>query len=222
MKRFLLAAFAAFTIGGAALATAPVPLCSGDCMVEHRETLNPSLKQMLEPRIILAQDKTTTVTTEAPVTATTTVKGGNLAAEVIQWIQVALVPTIGAVVLAVLYRVFGYFGIQTTEMQRAQLQGIIVNGLNSAAAKAQVSLRASDKLDYTSKSAIVNDAIAYAQAHGAETIKALGLDPESGDAVSAIRARIETALNDPATPTPPVITPTTGGGAAQPLAPGHA
>lgn len=161
--------------------------------------------------IVLAQvapaPNTTVVETSAPVTSTTVVKGGNLAAEVIQWIQVAFIPVIGTVVLAVLYKIFGYFGIQTTEMQRTQLQSIVVNGLNAAAANAQVSLRSSDKLDFSSKSAIVNDAVRYAQEHAAETIKALGLDPQGGEAVEAIKARIETALNDPNTPTPPAITP---------------
>jgi hypothetical protein len=122
---------------------------------------------------------------------------------------VAFGTAIAGAVLWLITRVLGWFGIQTTDMQRAQLQAIVVNGLNAAAAKAQVSLRSTDKLDFSSKSAIVNDAVQYAQDHAAETIKALGLDPKSGEAVEAIRARIETALNDPNTPTPPAITPAT-------------
>lgn len=125
------------------------------------------------------------------------------------WLQVAFGTAIAGAVLWLITRVLGWFGIQTTDMQRAQLQAIVVNGLNAAAAKAQVSLRSTDKLDFSSKSAIVNDAVQYAQDHAAETIKALGLDPKSGEAVEAIRARIETALNDPNTPTPPAITPAT-------------
>lgn len=197
MKKYVLALFiAAAAATGAAASTST------------------QLPSMVVAQADPARKDTTRVETSAPVTSTTTVKGGNLAAEVIQWIQVAFVPVIGTVVLAVLYKVFGYFGIQTTEMQRAQLQSIIVNGLNAGAAKAQVNLRATDKLDFSSKNAIVNDAIAYTQDHAAETIKALGLDPKSGEAVQAIKARIETALNDPATPTPPAITPVTGQKAA--------
>lgn len=169
----------------------------------------------------LAQaNPTTTVKTDAPVTTTTTtVKGGGWAAAILEWIQVALLPTLGAVAIAVLLKIFAYFGIQTTEVQRNQLQDIIVNGLNSAASKAATDLRSTAKLDFTVKSQIVNDAIKYAQDHGAETIKALGLDPQSGDAVEAIKARIETALNDPRTPTPAPITPPSGMPTAQPLAP---
>lgn len=164
------------------------------------------------PSMVLAQTSsapkdTTLVETSAPVTSTTVVKGGNVAAEIIQWLQVAFGTTIGAAVLWAISRGLGLMGIKATDMQKAQLQAIIVNGLNAGAAKAQASLRDNRALDISSKNQIVNDAIAYTQAHGAETIKALGLDAKSGDAVEAIKARIETALNDPNTPTPPVITP---------------
>ena len=53
--------------------------------------------------------------------------------------------------------------------------------------------------------AIVAQAVAYTQEHGAETIKALGLDPQSGAAVEAIKAHIETAIADPMVPTPKVL-----------------
>lgn len=221
MKRLLIAAVAAITVGGAAYATAPSPICSGPCMT-HVTTGNTDISS---PRVVLAQavtpKDTTRVETSAPVTSTTTVKGGDLAAQVIEWLQVAFGTVIAGAALWLITRVLGWFGIQTSEMQRAQLQGIVVNGLNAAAAKAQVSLRSTDKLDFSSKSQIVNDAVKYAQDHASETIKALGLDPNSGDAVEAIKARIETALNDPKTPTPPAITPPSGM-SSQPLAPGRA
>lgn len=140
-------------------------------------------------------------------TSTTVVSGGNLAADLIEWLKVAFGTTIGAAVLWGISRGLTLMGIKATDLQKAQLQAIIVNGLNAGAAKAQASLRDNRALDISSKNQIVNEAIAYAQAHGAETIKALGMDPKSGDAVEAIKARIETALNDPAAPTPPAITP---------------
>jgi hypothetical protein len=157
-----------------------------------------------------AKDATTSVQTSAPVTTTTVVKGGDLAASLIEWLKVAFGTTIGAAVLWGITKALQLMGIKATDLQKAQLQAIVVNGLNAGAAKLQTSLRDNRALDITSKSQIVNEALAYTQAHGAETIRALGLDPKSGDAVEAIKARIETALNDPNTPTPPAITPDSG------------
>jgi tartrate dehydratase beta subunit/fumarate hydratase class I family protein len=164
-----------------------------------------------QDRVQMAQQgPTTTVQTSAPVTSTTVVKGGDLAAQIIQWLQVAFGSTIGGVALYIFVRGLNYIGIKITAENKAQLQGIIVNGLNAAAARAEVQLKNNPNLDINVKSKIIADAVGYAQDHGAETIKALGLDPKSGEAVEAINARIQTALNDPTVPTPAVITPANG------------
>lgn len=182
-----------------------------------------------DKQIVLAQASTTAapgsvvVTPAAPnapaSTTTVTVHGGDLLAKTLNWFYVAFGGVISAALLAVAMKVFAYFGIQIADSQRAQLQAVVVNGLNSAAAKAQDSLRTNAKLDIEVRDQVVQEAIAYTQAHASETIKALGLDPQSGDAVEAIRARIETAINDPATPTAPSITPDSVIKSAQPLAP---
>ena len=162
-------------------------------------------------------DKMIVLAQAAPVAATQSVdtapvvvakvSGGGIAAAVIEWLQVAFGSVIGLAITALSIKGLRLLGINVTDANKAQLQAIIVNGLNDAAAKAAVSLRNNQRLDINVKSQVVAGAVAYAQKHGADTIKALGLDPRSGEAVEAIRARIETALNDPATPTPPVITP---------------
>jgi hypothetical protein len=164
------------------------------------------------------------VETSAPVTATTTVKGGSIAASVLEWFQVAFVGVVSGVLIFLANRILGWLGVQTTDQQKSQLQDIIVNGLNAGAEKAKEGLRANQRLDFSVKSQIVADAIDYTQRHAADTIQALGLNPQSGEAVEAIKARIEAALNDPKLPTPPEITPVTGGGVVntQPLAPGNA
>jgi hypothetical protein len=156
------------------------------------------------------QGPTTTVQTSAPITSTTVVKGGDLAAQIISWLQVAFGGTIGTVALYIFVRGLNYIGIKITEENKSQLQGIIVNGINAAAAKAETQLRGNPNLDINVKSQIIADAVGYAQDHGAEVIRALGLDPKSGEAVEAINARIQTALNDPTVPTPATITPATG------------
>lgn len=153
---------------------------------------------------------TTTVQTSAPVSATTTVKGGDVAASFIEWLQVAFGAILGTGATALVVKGLQWLGVQVTDQMRAQLQSVIVNGLNDAAAKAETTLRAGDSMNVTVKNQIVADAVKYTQDHASQTIKALGLDPQSGQAVEAIKARIQTALNDPATPTPAAITPASG------------
>lgn len=160
----------------------------------------------------LAQDTTvptpvpqTQITTTAPVISETTISFGTIAGEVLKWIASAFGVALGSVGTVYLVRLMKLAGVEVTEAMRGQLQTIVVNGLNSAAANSADRLRGRNPIEV--KNAIVNDAIRYTQSHGAETIKALGLDPQSGAAVEAIKARIETAIVDPATPTPPIITP---------------
>jgi hypothetical protein len=110
---------------------------------------------------------------------------------------------IGGLLTAWLYRLFNLAGIQAADGLRTKLQEIIVNGLNAGAKT--VSEEAQGRGQIEIKNAVVAQAVTYAQAHGADTLKQLGLDPQSGAAVEAIKARIETAINDPAQPTPPVL-----------------
>jgi esterase/lipase len=110
---------------------------------------------------------------------------------------------IGGLLTAWLYRLFNLAGIQAADGLRTKLQEIIVNGLNAGAKN--VAEQSEGKGQVEIKNAVVAQAVTYAQDHAADTLKQLGLDPQSGAAVEAIKARIETAINDPASPTPPVL-----------------
>lgn len=144
---------------------------------------------------------TVTIAPQPGTEIKTTVQGGTIAANIIEWLTVAFGSVIATLAAAIAVKVLNYFGVKTTDVQKAQLQSIIVNGINAAATKAKTQLADNRDLDITVKNQIVADAISYTQRHAAETIKALGLDPQSGEAVEAIRARIETAIADPAAPT---------------------
>ena len=144
-----------------------------------------------------------TVTTTGPVKSETTISVGSFASQVLQWIMVAFGPVIGSMVVWVLVRVLKKLGIDATDALRARLMDIAVNGLNSEAKQIEANMEGMGKVEI--KNAIVQQAVSYTQAHGAETIKALGLDPQSGAAVEAIKARIETAINDPTVPVPTVL-----------------
>lgn len=146
--------------------------------------------------------------TTVPVAVPVTVSAGTWAGDVLTWLAAAFAVPVGAVLTAALWKLFQLLGVQVTDQMKSQLQSVIVNGLNQGAANISGKLRGAGQVEI--KNAIVADAVQYTQEYAAETIKALGLDPQSGAAVDAIKARIETALNDPATPTPAVITPDQG------------
>lgn len=199
MKKYLFALFA-LALSGVAYASAPI--CSGECMV-HRTEVTFADRWPSQPKLIYAQNitPTTTVQTSAPVTATTTVSGGDLAAQVIEWLKVAFGTVLAGMGTLAIVAIRSYFGVLTTDAQKAALQALTVNAVNAAASKAEDALRKNPNLDINVKSAVVQDAVAYVQAHGAETIKALGLDPNSGDAIDAIKARVATAMHSKETPT---------------------
>ena len=173
----------------------------------NRETKSDKLIVAQAAAITPAQNSTTTVETSSPLTTTTKVSGGSIAAAIIEWLQVAFGTAIGGGIVAGIVKGMQLLGLKIDDSNRKALYAIVVNGLNDAAAKAAVNLRADQRLDVSVKPGVVADAVDYVQRHAPETIKALGLDPKSGEAVEVIKARIETALNDPNTPTPPEITP---------------
>lgn len=147
------------------------------------------------------------------------VKGGELAANALNWVQTGFFGVAGVAVVVLGVKALKWMGVDITNDQQAQLQSIVVNGLNAAGNKVQEQLRANPNLDINIKSQVVADTVAYVQAHAPDTIKSLGLDPNSGQAVAAIKARIETALNDPKTPTPAIVTPVSAGGVVPAPAP---
>jgi hypothetical protein len=146
-----------------------------------------------------------TITTTAPVSSETTISVGTLAGQVLTWLAAAFGSILATVFTAWGVRLFKTAGVQLGDAARARLQEIIVNGLNIGAATAAQNLAGKGQVQV--KNEIVAQAVAYTQTHGAEAMKTLGLDPNSGAAVQAIKARIETAIADPTVPTPAVLDP---------------
>jgi hypothetical protein len=144
-----------------------------------------------------------TVTTTGPVTSDTTISVGTLAGQVLTWIAAVFGVPIGGLLTAWLYRLFKLAGVSVTDAMRARLQDIVVNGLNIGVRKAATDLRGKWQVDV--KSEAVAHAVEYVQVHGADSLKALGIDPGSDLAVEAIKARIETAIKDVNAPTPKVL-----------------
>ena len=144
-----------------------------------------------------------TVSTTGPVQSTTTISVGTLAGQVLTWAVTAFGSLLATIFAAWGVRLFKIAGVQITDAARTRLQEIILNGLNEGAKTEAANLDGKDQV--TIKDAVVARAVTYAQVHGADSIKQLGLDPTSGIAVEAIKARIETAINDPSVATPTVL-----------------
>ena len=97
-------------------------------------------------------------------------------------------------------------GLENADLLRDQLDKIILNGINQGASAAAQG--AAGKASVDIKSATVASAIDYAQTQGAVIIKQLGEDPNSEKVITALKARIESAIVDPSVPTNPVLDPT--------------
>ena len=149
------------------------------------------------------QTPTTQITTTAPVTSDTTISVGTIAGQVLTWAATAFTLSVGSVLTAWLIRLSKLAGIQGVDLLRSRLQEVIVNGLNLITAATVERLKGQAPI--VIKNAVVADTVRYVQAHAAETINDLGLNPVSGPAVEAIKARIETAIADPTVPTPAVL-----------------
>jgi len=104
--------------------------------------------------------------------------GSAIAAFVVQWVR------------AIAARA----GIKVSQDMSDKLDAIIENGVHAGAAKLGADL--TGKLNVDVKSAVAAEAVKYAQAHGAETIKGLtGVDPSDPKVVEALQARAAKALN---------------------------
>jgi hypothetical protein len=196
MKYVILALFYAIALPGA---QAYAPICQDECMISHQashdlaDRFNEATFQLAQ-----VQQSQPLAIGASPVQ---TINGGTLLSEVINWLAVAFGTVLAGLGTLLVIKVRAYFGILTTDAQKAALQEIAVNAVNSAAAKAEQAVKDNPNLQINVKSAVAQDAVSYVQAHGADIIKSLGLDPNSGDAVDAIRARVATAMNSPETPT---------------------
>jgi hypothetical protein len=137
---------------------------------------------------------------------------GSIGGEVLNWAVAAFGAPVAALLSAWLYSLFRLAGLQLTDTRKEELQKIILNGLNGAFAELSQAVAGKGAIDI--KSQTIAKTVMYAQEHGGKIIKALGLDPQSGEAIQAISARIQTALNDPKQPTPEAITPASGRSAA--------
>lgn len=144
-----------------------------------------------------------TVTTTGPVSSETTISVGSIAAQALEWVGATFGAVIGTALTALIMKWFKLAGIQISDAARARLQEIVVNGLNASAKAAETELQGRGQVEI--KNATVAKTIAYVQAHGADSIKQLGLQPTEQAAVDAIKARIETAVADPTVPTPAVM-----------------
>jgi hypothetical protein len=144
-----------------------------------------------------------TVTTSGPVSSETTISLGSAAASVLEWAVAAFGVPLTTVGTFWLIRLAKKAGLEGADLMSQQLNQTLLNGLNDGAARLAKGIEG--KGDVQVQNQVIQAAIDYAKAHRSETIQALGLDPNSGKTVEALRGRIATLITDPNSPTPPVL-----------------
>lgn len=132
-----------------------------------------------------------------------TVQAGSLAAQALIWVETTFGAAIAAALTALIVRWMRNAGFIGAELLSGTLDRIILNGLHAGAQQAAGALKGEGTIEI--KNQVVGAAVRYAQDHGADTLKSLGVDPTSPKAVEAIKARIAKMVADPAVATPPVM-----------------
>lgn len=127
------------------------------------------------------------------------------------WAQILLAmisfvaPIVAAAVVAVLYKIFCYYGISLDTELKKRLQDHVLNGLNYSA----VILAPRIKLGMTQevKSEMVKIVYEYVKDHGADTLRGLGVSLDDPKLIESVQARIEKLINDSSVSTPPAFSP---------------
>ena len=130
----------------------------------------------------------------APLDAATSVSIGSWLSDLLQ----GLVGIFGSVISVFLTKwvmaVAKKAGVDATQAMSDKLDAIITRGLHDAALRAGQDL--TGKLNVQIKNQVVAQAVTYAQAHAAETVKDLvGVDINDPKVVQALQARAATALS---------------------------
>lgn len=123
-----------------------------------------------------------------------TVSGGSILGEAIMWAALLVGGGLAALIARWVQVGAKKLGLDMNDDARARLQEIVEHGIALSAQKAQVDL--SDKLPLNVKAGVAVNALQYVQAHGADTLKQLGVDPNDPTAIEAVQARIAKAMND--------------------------
>ena len=134
------------------------------------------------------------ITYDAPADSFTTTPprlNSDIANAAMQWLWPILMPILAGFIVDALIKIRAYFGQTTSDAQRDKLQQIAENGLNLAQHKLNA-VAAGAPLP--TKQQIMAEAVDYVQAHGADTIKALGMDPTDPKTVEAIKGHVSTLM----------------------------
>jgi hypothetical protein len=130
-----------------------------------------------------------------------TVLLGDYAGAALEWMLPILAPVIAGFLVDALIKLRQRLGQSTSEAQRDKLQQMAENAVNLAGHQLNHDL--SGKLPMPARNEVMAMAVDYVQAHGSDTIKALGLDPTDPKAVEAIKGRIATIMANKSSPPVP-------------------
>lgn len=115
----------------------------------------------------------------------------------------AAIPIVAGFATIALNKIAKRNGVDLDQQRIVKLNSMLVNGMNLAAAEAKEMQCLPAGTDL--KAFVVSRAIDYVNTHGAETLAAIGADPNGAKDQEALKARAETLIADPTQPTPAVL-----------------
>lgn len=145
------------------------------------------------------------VIVQTPAAPAYTFDAGTFVASLVNWIWLVFGGAIVTGATALFIRGMKLLGIKTSAEQNSRLEEAIRNGLNLAVAR--IGQVAPGKMPIEIRDKVIADAVAYVQRHQADTIRALGLNPDGGEVAEALRAKAESVILDLNQPTHPSLTP---------------
>ena len=128
---------------------------------------------------------------------------GSLGVQVITWLGAVFIPVIGGFLTKLIMTMIQKAGIQASQALSDKIDATIENGLHSGEDAVNHDLTAGN-LTVDVKNQTIQKAVAYAQDHGADDIKALtGLDPNDPKVIASLQARATKVLSNIGSASPP-------------------
>lgn len=143
------------------------------------------------------------VIAQAPQPADYSFSAGSVLASFVNWLWLAFGGTLVSIGMIGVRKWMSLMGVEMNQKMNDRIEERLRNGLNAAAAQAQVGL--DGKFNVAVKNQVVAQAVEYARTHSADDLVALGLDPKSGEVTAALRAKAESVIVDPDKPTNPAL-----------------
>ena len=211
MKHFLLALGLAAALCSQASAGYETVHAPNGLLPENTICVEPWTPNSIYPpcqRVAQAQPSDRVVVTNQPggigvVPPAAIIDSGSIAGQVFTWAITVFGGVIATVLTGLIVKLMRKAGIEVSQAASDRLDQILLNGMHAGAAQLTPALVGKGTIEV--KNATLAAAVRYVQAHGADTLKTLGVDPNDPKTIEALRARAERLIADPNIATPKAL-----------------